>query len=64
MRIGKVEKLVPNLEDKKTFVVKNQKFELGIKVDCMFLSCHVRVLKHGLKLKQYIGLLYLGKPIR
>lgn len=31
MRIGKVEKLVPNLEDKKTFVVKNQKFELGIK---------------------------------
>lgn len=30
MRIGKVEKLVPNV-DKKTFVVKNQKFELGIK---------------------------------
>ena len=47
MKIGRVEKLVPNLKDKKGYVVHIKALD--------------QALKHGLKLKRYIGLLSFNK---
>ena len=47
MKIGRVEKLVPNLKDKKGYVVHIKELD--------------QALKHGLKLKRYIGLLSFNK---
>ena len=47
MKIGSGEKLVPNLKDKKGYVVHIKELD--------------QALKHGLKLKMYIGLLSFNK---
>ena len=49
INIGKVQKLVPNLKDKKTYVVHIRYLD--------------QALKNSVRLKQYIGFIDLNKTI-